>query len=250
MDKEGNAQLYRGHTQPDDAARFSLGCRAPTPDFVIHTYRICGIRMNGKYSYSYRNPCCPILERERERGGGRKGVGKMAGCLTPSTKMINDFVCMTSIPRLRFPPCVFLFFFFPFSLLAPCDGAEEVHKGASAPLLSLSLSLFMYDQKSPANDHVSSPLLPTICYQRLIKMLTNTRDPSCLKRISLILASPCFGQRARATLFLGVRIHTCLPNRTPLLCRSQQDLMTNFPPSKTFHLFSPTKCKTTTTPKH
>ena len=143
-----------------------------------------------------------------------------------------------------------MYFFSSSSLFLCSRPVTEQKRSTRGPPRPFSLSLFMYDQKSPANDHVSSPLLPTICYQRLIKMLTNTRDPSCLKRISLILASPCFGQRARATLFLGVRIHTCLPNRTPLLCRSQQDLMTNFPPSKTFHLFSPTKCKTTTTPKH
>ena len=62
------------------------------------------------------------------------------------------------------------------------DGPQE-GGGTRAPL-------YIYEK---LQRHVSSPLLPTICYQRLIKMLTNTRDPSCVWRGFLSLLFFLFG---------------------------------------------------------
>lgn len=137
--------------------------------------------------------------------------------------MINDFVCMTSNPAL------FEVFSSSFSyscydsalvrytaLLA--DGAEE---GATGP--------------SRVFPTASNDLLST-----LIKMLTNTRDPSCLKRISLslfvfFLLVVSTSARHRV-LFWVWEFTLAWPTIPSPPCGSQQDVMTNFPPFKTFHL--------------
>ena len=144
----------------------------------------------------------------------------MAGCLTPSSsEMINDFVCMTSIPRLKCfffstsSPRLFLYGFLWFGL--PWRRRWPA-RGGGGPTRA---PLYIYEKLLR---HVSSPLLPTICYQRLIKMLTNTRDPSCVWRgfLSYIPWACCCSPGgwmwpannyiARALLLIpaGVRIHT------------------------------------------
>lgn len=75
-----------------------------------------------------------------------------------------------------------------FSLSRTLTEQEDGHQSGGQPLFT-----YMTREILPVT-RVSSPLLPTICYRRLIKMLTNTRDPSCLKRILV------FGQN-RASLF-------------------------------------------------
>lgn len=107
------------------------------------------------------------------------------------SKMINDFVCMTSIPRLRcfslrnglciLYNMIFCFFFVSFS--DPCALTLQKSAAQGGTRAPLARPLYINERQKGSAVHVSSPLLPTICYQRLIKMLTNTRHPSCLKRI-------------------------------------------------------------------
>ena len=166
MDKEGNAQLYRGHTQSDDAACFSLGCRAPTPDFVIHTYRICGIRMNGKYSYSYRNPCCPILERERTRGREKRCWED--GGMPHTFNKDDQWLCLHDVdPAFEVSSVCISFLLLPFfSARALWRSRRGPQGGLRAPSLSLSLSLHVWPEISGQRSRVfptaSNDLLSTL----------------------------------------------------------------------------------------
>lgn len=188
------------------------------------------------------------------------------------SKMINDFVCMTSIPRLRcfslrnglciLYNMIFCFFFVSFS--DPCALTLQKSAAQGGTRAPLARPLYINERQKGSAVHVSSPLLPTICYQRLIKMLTNTRHPSCLKRIFSFFFlshssfwllfffsfSICWPANARRALALsprlvGVRIHTLLllfffclgqkktiriysPHISLLTCRAQQELDDQF----------------------
>lgn len=123
---------------------------------------------------------------------------KMAGCLTPSSKRDDQWLCLHDVDpafEMFFLPLLSSYMGFCglscvigpviFSALTKKKKKKMAHKrgGTRAPL-------YIYEK---LQRHVSSPLLPTICYQRLIKMLTNTRDPSCVWRGFLSLLFFLFG---------------------------------------------------------